>query len=542
MHRFFAELEPSLSVTEQNLVDRVRYILRSNIFGDAELERLRREAVPSSDGNAMAGNAAPLIAHQTAYVDAAVDIPVVVDSDGDGIVSHYRTSENEEHIGRVDAGNAQYTSRKSIATSPHTPKQAKSCELLTQFWRPIWKPAGTFARWTHYFLVLSLCLPLWVTGALAKKGHNITVISYFPQNQPIKNYHDISLAEKLTVFEGVFPEENSFLTILKVTSSLVQFGTKDCKTLLEDKNVQNLWKTKSKFDVVVTEQFNSDCSLGLAHILNAPVVGLTTHSLMPWHFSRFGVPFNPSYVSFMYSNGGTKPTLYQKVESFIIDTYLRLIYKYLGQRVDQSTLAQYFDDIPPLEELGHNIKFQLLYTNFVHVGSNIFPQNVIEVGGYHVANPKQLPEDLRKFIETSQHGVIYISFGSLIRTAAMPRDKLETILSTLSELPQRVIWKWEEDSLPGNLKKIYISNWLPQNDILGHPNVVAFYSHCGLLGTTEALYHGVPVLGMPLFGDQPSNAAAIEESGLGVQIELKELTKENLLKKVQDDSKSPVSG
>ncbi|CAG4952411.1 unnamed protein product [Parnassius apollo] len=88
MHRFFAELEPSLSVTEQNLTDRVRYILRSNIFGDAELERLRREAVPSSDGNATAGNAAPLIAQQTANVDAAVNISFVVDSDDDGIVPH----------------------------------------------------------------------------------------------------------------------------------------------------------------------------------------------------------------------------------------------------------------------------------------------------------------------------------------------------------------------------------------------------------------------------------------------------------------------
>ncbi|CAG4948874.1 unnamed protein product [Parnassius apollo] len=81
-------LEPFLSVTEQNLADRVRYILRSNIFGDAELERLRREAVPSSDGNATAGNAAPLIAQQTANVDAAVNIPFVADSDDDGIVPH----------------------------------------------------------------------------------------------------------------------------------------------------------------------------------------------------------------------------------------------------------------------------------------------------------------------------------------------------------------------------------------------------------------------------------------------------------------------
>ncbi|CAG5058453.1 unnamed protein product [Parnassius apollo] len=85
---FFAELEPSLSVIEQNLADRVRYILRSNIFGDAELERLRREAIPSSNGNATAGNAAPLDAQQTAYVDAAVNIPFVANSDDDRIVSH----------------------------------------------------------------------------------------------------------------------------------------------------------------------------------------------------------------------------------------------------------------------------------------------------------------------------------------------------------------------------------------------------------------------------------------------------------------------
>ncbi|CAG5058235.1 unnamed protein product [Parnassius apollo] len=88
MHHFFAELEPSLSVTEQNLADRVRYILRSNIFGDAELERLRREAVPSLNGNATAGNAAPINAQHTAYVDAAVNIPFVVNSEDDGIVSH----------------------------------------------------------------------------------------------------------------------------------------------------------------------------------------------------------------------------------------------------------------------------------------------------------------------------------------------------------------------------------------------------------------------------------------------------------------------
>ncbi|CAG4967034.1 unnamed protein product [Parnassius apollo] len=87
MHRLFAELEPSLTVTEQILADRVRYLLRSNIFDVAELERLRREAVPSLDENATAEDAAPQIAEKPANVDAAVNIPVVVDSNDDGTVA-----------------------------------------------------------------------------------------------------------------------------------------------------------------------------------------------------------------------------------------------------------------------------------------------------------------------------------------------------------------------------------------------------------------------------------------------------------------------
>ncbi|CAG5007767.1 unnamed protein product [Parnassius apollo] len=87
MHRLFAELEPSVTVTEQNLADRVRYILRSNTFDVTELERLRREAAPSSGENAAAEDAAPQLAEQTANVGATVNRPVVVDSNDDGTVA-----------------------------------------------------------------------------------------------------------------------------------------------------------------------------------------------------------------------------------------------------------------------------------------------------------------------------------------------------------------------------------------------------------------------------------------------------------------------
>lgn len=41
------------------------------------------------------------------------------------------------------------------------------------------------------------------------------------------------------------------------------------------------------------------------------------------------------------------------------------------------------------------------------------------------------------------------------------------------------------------------------------------------------------MIGMPVFGDQPANAGAMEESGLGVQIQIRDLTKENLSQKLK---------
>lgn len=62
-----------------------------------------------------------------------------------------------------------------------------------------------------------------------------------------------------------------------------------------------------------------------------------------------------------------------------------------------------------------------------------------------------------------------------------------------------------------------------------HKNVKAFISHGGMLSTTEAAHCGVPMVAIPLFGDQFANSAAAKDSGLGTVLHYKDITKESLL-------------
>jgi glucuronosyltransferase len=56
--------------------------------------------------------------------------------------------------------------------------------------------------------------------------------------------------------------------------------------------------------------------------------------------------------------------------------------------------------------------------------------------------------------------------GSMIRAETLPEDKRNAFLQAFSELPQRVLWKWEADTLPGQPENVKVAKWLPQFDIL----------------------------------------------------------------------------
>lgn len=73
----------------------------------------------------------------------------------------------------------------------------------------------------------------------------------------------------------------------------------------------------------------------------------------------------------------------------------------------------------------------------------------------------------------------------------------------------------------------------------GHPNILFFISHSGLLGTQEAVYCGVPMLCIPLFADQYQNCRNMVDRGVALEMNPDTVTKEKFSSIVKELIENP---
>ena len=70
------------------------------------------------------------------------------------------------------------------------------------------------------------------------------------------------------------------------------------------------------------------------------------------------------------------------------------------------------------------------------------------------------------------------------------------------------------DGLPTPPSNFIVRKTVPQIELL--PKCHAFLSHCGANSMHEALGFGIPLVGVPLFGDQVPNSLSVAEAGAGI--------------------------
>ncbi|XP_031197881.1 UDP-glucuronosyltransferase 2B17 isoform X4 [Mastomys coucha] len=165
--------------------------------------------------------------------------------------------------------------------------------------------------------------------------------------------------------------------------------------------------------------------------------------------------------------------------------------------------------------------------------------NVEYVGGLHCKPAKPLPKEMEDFVQSSgEHGVVVFSLGSMVRN--MTEEKANGIAWVLAQIPQKVLWRFDGKKPASLGPNTRIYKWLPQNDLLGHPKTKAFVTHGGANGLYEAIHHGIPMIGIPLFGEQHDNIAQMVAKGAAVALNIRTMSRSDLLNALEEVIDNPL--
>ncbi|XP_066477476.1 2-hydroxyacylsphingosine 1-beta-galactosyltransferase-like [Tiliqua scincoides] len=323
------------------------------------------------------------------------------------------------------------------------------------------------------------------------------------------------LQERLKqVFEGQ-------ITLFELFTVLDKF-LENCDLLLGNTDVLQQLQ-KEDFDLVLVD-FNEMCGFIIAHLLGVKYVVFSTGLWFPAEIGATSpIAYVPEFNSMMTDQMG-----------FIGRTWNLLVF-ITSRIITKLLILPKFDylmekhGVEPqksmLEIIQGTSLFLLCHDMVVDFPRPSLP-HVIFTGGILLEPAEPLPVGLRFWVEAADAGVVVVSFGNGIYT--LPGDLVEKMAGAFARLPQRVVWRYSGQK-PKNLgENTLMMEWLPQNDLLGHPSVTALVSHCGMNSIYEAIYHGVPVVGIPVYGDQFDIMTRIQAKGMGILMHWRHVTEDGL--------------
>ncbi|KAL7852871.1 hypothetical protein SRHO_G00186560 [Serrasalmus rhombeus] len=386
--------------------------------------------------------------------------------------------------------------------------------------------------------------------ALFARGHNITVIRaadswYIEKTSPL--YTSITI-QSTGMFDEVYMKTyiNRLLEILRQGSTFarlklekevwdkaVEMFDKEKEmmiSIIEDQQlIQSLKDTK--YDVYLTDPVLISGIL-LGHYLKLPLVFNVRWTVQSeGHYAIAPSPI--SYIPLPMSELSDHMSFFQRVYNvilyfvtelqisyFLAPNYNALCHRVCGPEVNYFEIVQGAD-------------LWLFRGDFVFEFPRPTMPNIVYMGGFQCKPPKPLPEDLEDFVQSSgEHGIIVMSMGTFIDS--LPHDAANAVAEAFAELPQKVIWRYkgEKPSTLGN--NTLLLDWIPQNDLLGHPKTRAFVAHGGTNGVQEAIYHGVPLIGFGLIWDQPDNLSKMRARGAAKTVDFATMDKNSFLQTLKE--------
>ncbi|XP_054892525.1 UDP-glucuronosyltransferase 2C1-like [Poeciliopsis prolifica] len=393
--------------------------------------------------------------------------------------------------------------------------------------------------------------------ALHSRGHSVDVIRtnkswYIKDDSPYYKTITVPVARAFNhdfinpILRKIFALERGESSVMSFMSLQVEMFKamfdmhgmmcKMASTMLEDKKFMNGLKAK-KYNLLMTDPAWG-AGIMLAHALKLPLVyNVRWVTSGEGHFALAPSPL--SYIPMTGSGLTDKMTFIQRVKNLLFYTIWEVQDTFLIRPQYQAICNQFFGSDVRYSDLLRGADLWLMRVDFVFEFPRPTMPNVIYIGGFQCEPAKPLPKNLEEFVQSSgQHGVIIMSLGTFV--SELPLDVTNKIAQAFSQLPQKVIWSYKGSKPASVGKNTLLVNWMPQKDLLGHPKVKLFVAHGGTNGVQEAIYHGVPVVGLPVFYDQYDNLLRLQARGAAKILTLATVDKEDtFLKTIKEVLSEP---
>ncbi|KAF2883475.1 hypothetical protein ILUMI_22717 [Ignelater luminosus] len=369
---------------------------------------------------------------------------------------------------------------------------------------------------------------------LSQRGHQVTLLTTDPINDKrLTNLTEIDLHftygllnEKYNVTNLIEAAKDDNLKFIRMYQSM---SVHVLQEELLHPQVQELIKNEDnqQFDLVLAELFHPTM-YAFAELYKCPLIGISSMETFTTVYHSLGNPSHPILQPDVALPFVTPLNFKERLLSTLYTAFMKIYLRFVTIPQETKLIRKYFGEHYPTSMEMRN-RMSLLFVNTDHIFNVIRPliPSVIQIGGgSHIDFSTALPQNLQDLLDGEAGGAIYFSLGTNVRSANVNKKTINIILKAFAEIPYRVLWKFDNVHLPNKTENVMVAKWFPQQAILRHPNVKLFITQGGWQSIEESIYSHTPMLGLPFFGDQPTNVKKLVQKGIALSLDHETMTKE----------------
>lgn len=377
-----------------------------------------------------------------------------------------------------------------------------------------------FPEWGHFLPLTS------VVEVAASKGHRVTVytVSFFVENCKRTLEPVCGNIECVVAYEQEYPIDDEKMRRVVEQPALAMMADLDDWIMNWTELATAEWLRRTRAHGVKHDVLLVDFAVDALGLIVADALKIPAMLVWPLTLAMPG-QLNPR-VPAIGSGLSERTTLVQHFGNMVLQ---RLTLTALRGKQGRVNALRTTVDVPPVG-LNHAVTQRVVVTGSAF-GLDFAQQtcpNIVHVGALLPAmkDTDSIPDEWLRWLDTcnASSQVVYVNMGSV---GALPLAWLRVFHEALMHVGRTtcVLWKLSRHQQTSggieSTQNVRVTHWLPFSPrLLFREGVVSvFVTHCGDTSVYEALQFSIPLVGVPLFADQPDMCARVQDAGMGVSLD-----------------------